>query len=100
MEAAPPFVHPQLRDAVIVPGSGPHAIDYAKTGAPRWACCAMHDAWHALHHHQRHCRYACLALSGGREVIVGRKAGEAVMRGAHVFVPGMLAVSAGETGLR
>ncbi len=31
----------------------------------------------------------------GREVIIGRKAGEAVMRGAHVFVPGTLAVSAG-----
>lgn len=28
-------------------------------------------------------------------MIIGRKAGEAVMRGAHVFVPGTLAVSAG-----
>jgi hypothetical protein len=31
-------------------------------------------------------------------VIVGRKAGEAVMRGAHVFVPGLQAVSQGEQG--
>ncbi len=28
-------------------------------------------------------------------MIVGRLAGEAIMRGAHLFVPGMLAVSAG-----
>lgn len=31
-------------------------------------------------------------------MIVGRKAGEAVMRGAHVFVPGLQAVSQGEQG--
>lgn len=29
-------------------------------------------------------------------MVIGRKAGESVMRGAHVFVPGMLAVSAGK----
>lgn len=28
-------------------------------------------------------------------MVVGRLAGEAMMRGAHLFVPGMLAVSAG-----
>lgn len=30
-----------------------------------------------------------------KEVIISRKAGEAVLRGAQVFVPGVLACSAG-----
>ncbi|KAL4856723.1 putative methyltransferase [Chlorella vulgaris] len=63
LEANPAYQHPLLAGAVILPGTGPHPIDYACTG--------------------------------GREVIVGRKAGEAVMRGAHVFVPGLQAVSQG-----
>ncbi|GLI66565.1 hypothetical protein VaNZ11_010453 [Volvox africanus] len=35
------------------------------------------------------------SAAGGREVIISRKAGEAVLRGAPVFAPGVLAVSAG-----
>ena len=31
--------------------------------------------------------------AGGREVVVSRKAGEAVLRGAPIFVPGVLATS-------
>ena len=31
----------------------------------------------------------------GREVIISRRAGEAVLRGAPVFVPGVLAATAG-----
>ena len=31
--------------------------------------------------------------TGGREVVVSRKAGEAVLRGAPVFVPGVLSAS-------
>lgn len=39
----------------------------------------------------------CLArLSAAtKEVVVSRKAAESVLRGAHVFVPGVLACSAG-----
>lgn len=33
--------------------------------------------------------------AGGREVVISRKAGEAVLRGAPVFVPGVLAATAG-----
>jgi len=34
---------------------------------------------------------------GGREVVVNRLAGEAVLQGAHVFAPGLLAASPGLT---
>ena len=34
-------------------------------------------------------------LAGGREVVVSRKAGEAVLRGAQPYVPGCIAASAG-----
>ena len=38
----------------------------------------------------------CVAfVAEGREVIISRKAGEAVLRGAPVFVPGVLAATAG-----
>jgi predicted ribosome-associated RNA-binding protein Tma20 len=36
-----------------------------------------------------------LATAEGREVVVNRLAGEAVLKGAHVFSPGLLAASAG-----
>lgn len=32
-------------------------------------------------------------LADGKEVVISRKAGEAVLRGADVFVPGVLACS-------
>jgi len=35
------------------------------------------------------------AISGGREVVINRYAGEAVLRGAHVYSPGLLAASGG-----
>lgn len=59
----PPYIHPQLPMAVMVPGSGPHAVDYSSTE--------------------------------GRELIVGRKAGESMLRGANAYAPGVLAVSSG-----
>jgi hypothetical protein len=34
-------------------------------------------------------------FAGGREVVVSRKAGEAVLRGAQPYVPGCIAASAG-----
>jgi predicted ribosome-associated RNA-binding protein Tma20 len=33
--------------------------------------------------------------AGGAEVVVNRLAGEAVLQGAHVFAPGLLAASSG-----
>ena len=49
--------------ALLLPGSGPHAVDYASCG--------------------------------GRELLISRRAAEAVLRGAEVFVPGVIAVTAG-----
>lgn len=57
------YVHPEVPNAVIVPGSGPYVIDYGKTE--------------------------------GREVIVGRKAGESMLRGSNAYAPGILACTAG-----
>ncbi|KAH7296973.1 hypothetical protein KP509_26G046900 [Ceratopteris richardii] len=57
------FEHPLLRDTVIVQGDGPHHIDYI----------------------------GCSGLL--KEVVVSRKCAEAVLRGANVFVPGVLACS-------
>ena len=36
LEANPhkPYIHPQLSEVIIVPGSGPHEIDYSCTGGP------------------------------------------------------------------
>lgn len=39
LELNPPYVHPLLHDAIILPGSGPHAIDYGPAGAPAGAGC-------------------------------------------------------------
>jgi hypothetical protein len=36
-----------------------------------------------------------LLVTGGKEVVVSRKAGEAVLRGAQPYVPGCIAASAG-----
>jgi predicted ribosome-associated RNA-binding protein Tma20 len=38
---------------------------------------------------------ACLYHTGGREVVVNRYAGEAVLQGANVYAPGLLAASSG-----
>lgn len=58
-----PHIHPNAPLAVMVPGSGPHTVDYSVTQ--------------------------------GREVIVGRKAGESMLRGANAYAPGVLACTAG-----
>eukprot|EP00775_Hariotina_reticulata_P000938 gene938-1264_t len=57
--------HPSLPVALILKGSGPNQV---QTGT---------------------------AAAGMKEVMLSRKAGEAVLRGAQVFVPGVLACSAG-----
>ncbi|EPS65803.1 hypothetical protein M569_08974, partial [Genlisea aurea] len=56
---------PSLDYVILVKGSGPHSIDYG------------HEADKPL-----------------KEVCVSRKCAEAVLRGAHVYVPGVLACSA------
>lgn len=44
---------------------------------------------------------ACCAAAVAKQVLISRKAGEAVLRGAHVFMPGLVGcsghVSAGDT---
>ncbi|KFM22695.1 Putative methyltransferase NSUN6 [Auxenochlorella protothecoides] len=62
-EAALPRLHPLIPEAILIPGSGPHSVDYS--------------------------------AAEGREVVIVRKAGEAVLRGADVFVPGVLATTPG-----
>lgn len=44
-----------------------------------------------------HCCCACLCMcrTGGREVVVNRYAGEAVLQGSNVYAPGLLAASSG-----
>lgn len=58
-----PFIHPALPMLLLIPGSGPHELDYS--------------------------------ICGGKEVVVSRKAGEAILRGAPVYAPGVLACSSG-----
>lgn len=41
------------------------------------------------------CSAAVCSDAGGKEVVVSRKAGEAVLRGAQPYVPGCVAASAG-----
>lgn len=57
-----PYIHPAIPFAVMVPGSGPHHVDYTD------------------------CQ--------GLEVIVGRKAGESMLRGSNAYAPGILACTA------
>lgn len=61
--ASRPSPAPQVPCAVLLRGSGPHAVDYG--------------------------------AAGGREVVVSRRAAEAVLRGAPVYAPGVLAASGG-----
>ena len=35
LEQNPAYVHLLLPDAIVLPGTGPHAIDYTRTGARR-----------------------------------------------------------------
>lgn len=63
LECGPCYEHPLLKNVVIVQGHGPCQVDYSRD------CGQM------------------------KEVIVSRKCAEAVLRGANVFVPGVLACS-------
>lgn len=59
-----PYLHPQLPYVLQIPGSGPHTIDYAAAVDPD--------------------------VGFVREIAVNRICGEAVLRGADVFVPGVM----------
>ena len=61
-----PYVHPLLPMAIMIPGAGPKSVDYGED------CCLT-----------------------GKEVIVGRMAGESILRGADVYAPGILAYTRG-----
>jgi methyltransferase NSUN6 len=58
-----PYIHPQIPFAIMIPGSGPHSVDYT----------------------------SCQGL----EVIVGRRAGESMLRGSNAYAPGILACTTG-----
>lgn len=60
---APPFLHPEVSNLLVLPGAGPLLVDYK--------------------------------ASEGREVVVNRFTGEAVLKGADVYAPGLLACSSG-----
>ena len=52
----------------------------------------------ATDHFQRNPMATCAYLAAGsKEVVLTRKAGEAVLRGSHPYAPGVLAASAGLT---
>ncbi|KAI5084594.1 hypothetical protein GOP47_0000763 [Adiantum capillus-veneris] len=57
------FEHPVVKNTIVVQGDGPHQIDYI----------GKHGVF--------------------KEVVVSRKCAESVLRGANVFVPGVLACS-------
>ena len=42
-----------------------------------------------------HCSCPLCVITGGREVVINRLAGEAVLQGANVYAPGLLASSTG-----
>ena len=93
--------HPSLDAVVRFRGSGPNAIDFDAAGAPLQPAYARASSQHVsvaasmrdtTPPHINRVRWWCAGL---KEVVVTRKAGEAVLRGAHVFAPGVLAVSKG-----
>ena len=106
----PPATAPDVPGAVIVPGSGLHAVDYSPAGeagrdsgrynlaeAPvqagvQWLSCTW--ASPPASSSPEPSTLAHSLCAGGREVVVSRKAGEAVLRGAPVFIPGVLSASA------
>lgn len=67
----PPVAHEVLPMAVIITGSGPKAVDYGEGDED------------------------FLSNLGGKEVIVGRLAGESMLKGAHGYAPGILATTHG-----
>jgi hypothetical protein len=62
LERRPAYVHPQLPDAIILPGSGPHDIDYAPCGGPLLLCAP--SAGHCIENNLRP-RCICLRSGGG-----------------------------------
>lgn len=111
-----PFVHPAVPSAVIVPGRGPQALDLLQA-CGEWVlllwratlCAANNWVWHKREHaHMQDaqtlgCPAPCglaptppqprMCRAAGAEVVVNRLAGEAVLQGAHVFAPGLLAAT-------
>jgi hypothetical protein len=98
---AQPYVHASL-PVVMLPGEGPLEIDYSVCGehAARWPG-STHTHTHTHTHTQRsapplpNTRAHTHTHAGGKEVVISRKTGEAVLRGAPVYAPGMLACSSG-----
>lgn len=106
--------------AVMIPGKGPCAVDYDQNG--EWGNCANLASKKGKRNHwcndslvttyscanirtsaeylflqyyfNTKASYAC-DCPGLKEIIIDRKAGEAVLRGADVFVPGVLASNPG-----
>jgi len=66
LQHAPTAPYSSLPYLLILPGQGPFDVDYANLCGP----------------------------PGAREVVVNRAAGEAILKGADVYVPGVLAASA------
>jgi 16S rRNA C967 or C1407 C5-methylase (RsmB/RsmF family) len=60
---AEPYIHPDIPFAIMIPGTGPHPVDYSQ------------------------CQ--------GLEVVVGRRAGESMLRGSNAYAPGILACTTG-----
>lgn len=95
-----PYVHPKL-PVVIMPGRGPVQIDYSKAGEKGRGLSVtfwLHHGTQAESHRQEQSDrsstpFACNA--GGKEVVISRKAGEAVLRGAPIYAPGVIACSSG-----
>ncbi len=53
LEQNPAYVHPLLPDAIILPGSGPHAIDYSRAGEAAATLCLSLHAGCRQHHTAR-----------------------------------------------
>jgi hypothetical protein len=83
-----PHVHPDLKNVLCIPGARRAMPEFNAAGMggarrPFARACSQHP-----------CRQRIGRASAGlKEVVVTRKAGEAVLRGAPVFAPGVLAIS-------
>lgn len=68
----PPVPHDMLPMVIVIQGSGPTDIDYGEEEGSIYSHCL-----------------------NGKEVIVGRLAGESMLKGAHGYAPGILATTRG-----
>lgn len=104
--AAPGWVtHPVVSDILLQQGTGPHNVNYEDAqGKPSlhymqyrdaavqsgigtyfaYPSCSTYMMWCTSSLHSDN----CMLSHTGKEVIISRRAAEAVLRGAHVFVPG------------